>query len=373
MVASPNGGRVQRVGDFNAATRQSLQTLPDLVPPTAGTAGQISRRELPQSAFCAGLWLVLSGTTTAAAASTATAALYPVLPFSFIRRIRIYNNQGVEFWNTSGYGAYLYMRTLRTGFDPATRYPSAQLQGIGDPFAQYHVRPVNLIADETQNWRCMFWLPISFGPGLSHGLQLLQDPAITYTLEVTWGDTTDLYSATTGTVTLSSISLTPVIEEYAVPDESIDFPRLAYSKTVLEDIQALTSGTGDNLYRYTTGNIATKIIQELSNETAAVRQAIAPASVTNLQLKYAQTQVPYVIHPAVFLARQRALYGADLPAGVWSWELSQPMMLPEMVGTRDALNTARLTDLFTAITLSGVTLSNGNNRVIRESLVANRR
>lgn len=370
-----NGG-ARRVGDFNAATRQSLFTLPSLVPQTPGTAGEILRRELPQSSFMAGLWCILRGTTTTAAASTATQKPYPIVPFSFIRRIRIYNNQGVEFWNTSGYGAYLYQSCLRTGLDAATKYPDAQMITVPDPFTRYFKAPSTIAASTEDTWRCAFWLPITFGPGLSHGLQLLQDPAITYTIEITTGDTTDIYSATTGTVTLSAISFDMEIEQYSVPDEAIDFPRLAYSKTVLEDIQSIVTGTGENSYRFVTGNIATKIIHEWSNTTGgteATRQAIAPASFTNMALRYAQTQTPYNENPDIHLWRQRALYGRDLPQGVYTWELGTPLMLPELVGTRDALNTARLTDLFTFTTLNGVTLNLGQLRTIREQLVANRR
>lgn len=364
------------VGDFNSATRQSIQTVTSIVPATPGTAGEIQRRELPQSSFMAGLWLVFRGTTTAAAASTATQKPYPVLPYSYIRRIRIYNNQGVEFWNTSGYGAYLYQSCLRTGFDASVKHPDAQMVTVPTAFTRYFDQPTSLVASTSDTWRAGLWIPVSFGPGLSHGLQLLQDPAITYTVEVTFGDVTDLYSATTGTVTLSAVSMDMHIEEYSVPDEAIDFPRLAYSKTVLEDIQALSTGTGENSYRFVTGNIATRIIHEYSNTTdgtEATRAAIAPASVTARAIRYAQTQVPYNENPDIALLRQRALYGRDLPQGVYTWELAQPLMLPELVGTRDAINTARLTDLFTFVTLSGVTLNSSQLRTIREQLVANRR
>lgn len=369
-------GQGRRVGDFNAATRQSLQTLTSLVPSTQGQAGVISRVELPQSSYFSGLWAIGSATVTAAAASTATAKPYPVLPSSMIRRYRIFNNQGVEFWNTSGYGAYGYMRSCLYGFDPAVKHLDAQMVSIANAQSRYWVTPTNLAATESQEIRWAQWFPVTFGPGLSHGLQLLQDPAITYTLETTWGDLTDIYSATTGTVTFTNQQIRLFIEEYSVPDAAEDQPRLAYSKTVLEDITQLLTGTGENPYRFVTGNIATRILHELSNTSAgteATRAAIPYANITNLALRYAQTQTPYNIAVDPFLFRMRALQGADLPQGWINWDLSNPLMIPQLPGTRDALNTARLTDLFTFITLSGVTLNLGQLRTIREQLVANRR
>ena len=372
MTYPARPGQPQRVGDFNRATRQSLQTLAQLTPPTAGTAGQISRLDLPQSGFLAALWLILEGTTATGVGGSTTVETYPIPASNFLRRIRVHNNQGVELWNTSGYGAYLYNRTLRTGFDPATNYPDFQYAVPANTvFSRYLRLPTSLGASASETWRFPYYVPIAWGPGLQHGLQNLQDPAITYTLELTWGDLTDLYSAT-ASASLSAVTVTPVIELYSMPAEAIDLPRLAFTKTVLEELQNLTAGTGENTYRFTTGNILTRLIHELQNEVSNDPAPIDPANVTNFTLTYSQTQVPYVIDPDVQLFRQRALYGGDLPQGVYAFELGMPLMLPELVGIRDTLNTARLTDLVTRITLSGVTLDNGFLRTIKEQLVANR-
>ncbi len=150
-------------------------------------------------------------------------------------------------------------------------------------------------------------------------------------------------------------------------------PKLAFTKTVLEDDQLLTSGTGDNTYRFQTGNIATKILHELRNTVGGVLQAVSPATVTQLRLAYSQTQVPYLVDARLQCFRQRLLYTRELPQGAYCFELAEPLLLPELVGTRDVLNTARLTDLQTQITLSGVTLTAPQGlRTIREQLLANR-
>lgn len=361
-----NGGK--RVGDFNRGTRQSLQTLPVIT----GTVGQPNRGDLPQSGFLAGLWLLFSGTTTTAAASSTTAENYIQPPVGIARRIRVYNNQGVELWNTSGWGAYLYNATLRTGFDQLVEHAD-YLGGFVSPFTRYFAAATSLGASASENWRFALYLPIAWGPGLQAGLQLLQDPAIRYQIEITWGDTTDLYSATTGTVTLSNLQCLPVIEQYAVPAQAIDLPRLSYTKTVLEDLTPVTQGTGDFTYRFTTGNIATRIIQEFTNTAAGDRTPIPAANITQTQVRYSQTQVPYLQNSDIQLFRQRFLYDRDLPVGTYVQEFAMgPMGLPELVGTRDVLNTARLTDLDIITTLAGVTPVSAQCRTIREQLVANR-
>jgi len=361
----------QRVGDFNRATRQSFITLPSQTWP--GTAGQITRLDLPQTGFMGNLWLLLSLTVTTAAASTTTVGTYPgPMAANFVRRFRVYNNQGVELVNLTGFGLYLYNATLRSGFDQSINNADFSYGAASDPNSRFNVPPTSLPASSSETVRFAWCLPISWGFSLQAGLQLLQDPAIRYTLEITWGDVTDLYSATTGTVTITNASVEPTIDLYHVPARAEDLPRLSYTKTILEDTQALTTGTGENTYKFVTGNLATRIIQEFSNAPGGVRAPIAPSAITRRKLRYSQTQIPYDTSADIRLFMHRMNYGRDLPAGVYVDELSNPMMLPELVGTRDILNTARLTDMDIITTLSGVTLATGQLRTIREQLVANR-
>lgn len=370
----------QRAGNFNAATRQTLINLPAQVYP--GSAAQITRLDLPQTGFFAGIWLLLSGTVTTTSAQSAMAGTYPVVPYGMLRRIRVYNNQNVELWNTSGYGAYLYDRTLRTEFDPAFQAPNiipttAILGGVANPFSRYYSAPGDLGASATGTFIGALWIPVVWGAPLQHGLQLAQDPAIRYSCELTWGDITDITVTTSGTPTLSNWQVIPVVELYQVPEEGIDFPNLAFTKTVLEDIQTISTGTGDTTYNFVTGNVLTRLMHELSNQVtfrsvASTRVPLSPAVITQLQLQYAQTQKPYVINTDVQLFRQRLLYGGDLPPAVYVHELETGMALPELPTTRDSLNTSRLTDLQSIITLSGASTTGAQLRTIREQLVANR-
>lgn len=371
------GGTQRRVGNFNLATRQSLIQQPDQVWP--GTAGQTTRLDLPQTGFFSGIFMVLSGSVSAAASSSAAVPTYPLTPYSLIRKIRVFNNQTADIWNTSGYGAYIYQRTLRTEFDPASQPPNqvpsaTKFGNVSNPFNRYFQEiPATITASSSASFRAGLWLPIAWGFPLEHGLQPAQDPAIRYSMEITWGDVTDLTASTSGTVTLSAgTKLSVAAELFQVPEEGIDYPNLAFTKTVLEDITALTAGTGDNTYQLLTGNVVSKMIHELSNVVGGVRQPIDPSSFTNFQLQYSQVQKPYVINPDIQLFRQRLLYGTDLVPATLVWELTAGKGLPETPTVRDVLNTSRLTDLFSIITLSGVTLSTGQMRTIREQLSVNR-
>ncbi len=269
MQQAPASRQPQRAGNFNAATRQTLINLPQQAYP--GSAASITRLDLPQTGFFAGIWLLINGNIQTGSAATTTQGTYPPVPYGLLRRIRVYNNQNVELWNTSGYGAYLYDRTQRTTFDPAFQADNiipttAILGGVANPFSRYYAAPGDLGASATGTFAGALWVPVVWGAPLQHGLQLAQDPAIRYSMELTWGDITDLTIATSGTPTLNSVTVTPVVELYQVPEEGIDFPNLAFTKTVLEDIQTITTGTGDTTYNFVTGNVLTRLMHELTNQ-----------------------------------------------------------------------------------------------------------
>jgi len=374
--------RAGAMGDFNRGTRQSIISLS----PIPFTQGQPVKLDLPQTGFLADVYGILSGTTTTAGASSTTIKSYIPTPVGIVRRLRLFNNQGVDIWNTSGWGCQLINKTQKVHFDPLTEqageFNYAGAFGTAqDPFTRYRNTDASLGASVSQNWKAPFHISAAWGPALQAGLQLLQDPAIRFSLEVGWGDTTDLYSATTGTVTLSNVQLLPTVVLYHVPERAIDLPKLSFTKTTLEDQQPLLAGTGDNGYKFVTGNMASKVLLEYVNSPAGVQTPIFPTgasasasanAITRIKLRYSQTQIPYDVDADSQLLIQRERYSQDLPGGVYCHELSMPNGLPELVGVRDIINTARLTDMDLIATLSGVTLTNGFIRGIREQLVKNR-
>jgi hypothetical protein len=370
------------MGDFNRGTRQSILTLS----PIAFSQGQPTKLDLPQTGFLSDIYCIFSGTTTTAAASSTTIKSYIPTPLGIARRVRVFNNQGVDVWNTSAWGCALVDMAQKTHFSPLTeqggQFQYANAFGTSqNVFTRYRNTDASLGASASQNWRWPAHLSIAWGPALQAGLQLLQDPAIRYSLEVGWGDATDLYSATTGTVTLSNVQCLPTVVLYHVPERSVDLPKLSFTKTVLEDQQPLLTGSGDNVYKFVTGNMATKVILEYVNTPASVQTPIFPTGasanasvnpITRVKARYSQTQIPYDIDCDSQYLIQRERYAQDLPGAVICHELSMPNGLPELVGVRDIINTARLTDLDFIATLSGVTLANGFIRGIREQLVKNR-
>jgi hypothetical protein len=363
-----------RPGNFNAATRQNFVPGPVFTFPSGQTQLTLTQ-PVPQTGYGAAINILVQGTTTTAAASSTTAANtdYPPPPANYLKRIRLYNNQGLDLFNVTGYGLYLWNKTQRTHWDPMVAQAGQFIGGFTPTvFAQYFKAPSSVGASTTDTWTIMYRLMVAWGENLQAGLQLLQDQSVQYLLELTCGAPSDIYGATTGTVSLSSV-VTTEVELFSVPPSPSDQPRLNYTQVVLEDLQTSGFSAGADLqYKVVPGNIVCQVIHELAQ--GATTQPFSPANMTNLKFNYSQVQVPYNPGKAQFsYFRQRRMYGMDLPPGVLVHELQCPNGFPELKGGRDLLNLAQLTDANSLVGIaSGAPLTNPQLRTIRTMLAANR-
>ena len=331
-------------GNFLLATRQGRKSLPAV----AINAGQQVTFELPQTGFGAALNLLLQGSVATADGDSFTAKAYPAFPAAVVARIRVYSNEGVELYNTSGWGNIVYQTTLRTGVSPLD---------------------ASLFSLTTEGFAINFRVPITWGENLQAGLILLQNTNVRYYCEITFSTVLQMNAdGDEGTLTGT---ITPSLEFYHLPSRQQDYPLMKYLKQVVEDIKVIP-GTGDFVYQPPTGNLYTRVLQEFVNKASG---AFVPMTVksdlTRLQLNYSQTQVPYDELVLNRLADQERWYGQALPAGVVAHELSLGNGFPEVPTSRDIINTSRLTDfnIVTGIGSSVTVDAAAYCRTIREQLL----
>lgn len=363
----------QKPGNFFAATRQNFIPGPVFTFPDGQTNLTLTQ-VLPQTGYGAFLNIFVQGTTTTQAASSTTSANtdYPPPPWGYIQRLRLYNTQGLDLFNVTGYGLYLWMLSQRTHFDPGVQQVGQFVGGFSPSvFSQYFKAPSSVGASTTDTWQMAFRLGIAWGENLQAGLQLFQDLSVQYFLELTVGSPSNIYGATTGTVTLKS-TVTTDIELFSVPPSPADQPRLNYTQVVLEDLQTSGFAAGSDLqYKIIPGNILCQLIHEIA--AGATLAPTSSANLTALKMNYSQVQVPYNSKSPFPYFRQRRIYGRDLPPAVLVHELQCPNGIPELKGGRDLLNLAQLTDANSLISLaSGMTTTNAQLRTVRTLLAANR-
>lgn len=332
------------------------------------TASSVVPQDLPQSGFGVGVWMLLTGTATTSNAGGATMAAWPGTPWSLVKNLRLFSTDGTELYQTSGWDNYKYQRTLRTGWDPA-RSPVNYLGGFTDPFTRYFAQTGNLGPSASASFRCLFWIPIAQCRNWQNSLILLQNSASKYTLEVTWGQASDLFSAGAANVTISNCQILPLLEFASIPTSTQDLPDVSYLKQVKTQTQPI-SATGTTPYLPPTGNLYMKLISEFINNGVPMDMS----KITQFQFAYSQTQVPYVLNPDVVLAEQAYNYGGDLPSAVYVRDFSLGNGFPEIETFRDTINTARVTNFEFDFTLDGsLSLTNAQVIHVREQLLPVRR
>lgn len=347
-------------GNFNANTRQSwLQGQP-----VTYAANATVSQQLQQLGFLSRIVLPFSvNFTTSSTGTFANTTTDPPTPYNFIKKIRVYTNEGQEIWNTSGYGAYLHEQIQSDAIDP--RNPIASFNSTNTAAAIYQI-PATYTTSTTYTINFYLYLDIAWNQSLQYGLIFLQNPTNRVTLEITYGDATSLISTGVGTITINSVVCNPLIEIFNLPQAQANWPALTYAHMCIEDSNNSIVGVGDNVYRPILGNTYLSIVQAFINNSTNM----VPANFTNLRITYQGTQNSYTQSTVNQLIMQRNRYAHDLPDGVFVHDFRYGTGLAEVGNTRDVINTSLLTDLqFIATIGSGVTITQpAYYRAVREML-----
>lgn len=354
----------QVVNSFNQATRRFIRTLPSVSYASLGT----SSLDLPQTGFLAGLVLQLRGTTTTGATSSATARTYPGHPFNLIRRIRVSTSEGADICNLSGQGLYILQALQKSAWRPDTPVAGRTYGITPSPASRVWTDPSDLGANATQTWTATGYLPFAWTDSLLQGLLLAQNLGIRFTLWVDWGTTSDLYSATTGTVTVTA-ALTPQLVFFAVPEDSNAFPDIRFVHALLEERVPWRSHR--HRFPYKLGNIYVRSIEEFVNIVSGAESPVTPDRVLSREFAYAQVQRIETSNADMDIYWQARTFGLYLPTGVYLRDWGSPTGIPELGGTRDVIDSGQVTDMtHDTVFDSGLSINaDAFCRVITEQLV----
>ncbi len=155
------------------------------------------------------------------------------------------------------------------------------------------------------------------------GLWTLQNDEVNLQLTPTWNSTAfgstalsgpyDIAGGDSGTVTAASTSLDVVREFYAVPKNKADYPVTGWFHQLVAQRVAMTTTTTEfNLPKG--GTVLRGIYQLISGGTSLMTNA----NVSRVKWVYGSNEIPFDETGTDVLERQRAMYGHDLPIGVYT-------------------------------------------------------
>lgn len=316
MSAAPAQGAPS---NFNAMTRRKIMPFGSMAKITGGA--QTTYLTLPRTGYLARLFLAIRGSITSGGLS----GLNALGKSSIIRRVRVTLNSGLDVFNVSGPG-YHYL--IRQAFDQS---------GI-DPVSQSDAR--SAVATGVYNLDMI--LPIAMNLRDPIGLLLLQSESTLVQLSIDW----EADSAIATGVTTNTATCTVFGEVFTVPPSATDQPPTNVIHQVLEESTAV-AGAGAFTYIWPRGGIYLQLFQ-------GVGMGVSGAdNFTRYQVRAAQsdylqdTDAQYLDMEKVFVT------GLARLAGTVPFDLYFTTGLGAYDSMRDTIDTSRLTDLASVITMSG--------------------
>ena len=323
----------QRAEMFSHMTRKHLQ----VDAPVSGVAdGRISF-VLPQSRLLASTMLMVEATLTATHATLTTYTPGAFAPYSLIRQLRIETNNGFTPVRLSGRS--IYFESLLS--HQASVFVPTMVGNARDIAVQGVVSSAGGAANRV---RFCVDLENVLNDRDPVGLILLQNKETVVTVTVDFDTIASIAPPAAGfTFALSAITVTPMVKTYSIPAVAEAFPDLSILKLVQEQVQTIP-GAGVQTVKLPTGTTYRKLAFFLTDAAGAgIPDFNIPG---DLELVLNQADTPYRIRPSQLSALNTVHYGMTLPVGLFVFDMSAFMGLPNFSGARDYIDTERLTEFW---------------------------
>lgn len=318
---------------FDTSTRLRSIRLAVLNRPVGGGLASI---DMPKVGILRQLYLNISG------AVAGTLTVPNAFGFSsIIQSCRLTVNSGQDIWNVSGPG---YHWLVRDNLDLHVQDPNPETNGRTAVSATTY--DVSMI------------IPVALNARDETGLFMLQNETTTVTLLLNWeADATVATGATvTGTCEVC-------MEFFEVPSNPASWPMFNIINQYIEDRTALT-GAGDITYNIQRGNTLVQVLHLTQGTTWS--RALLRAQ----QSSYVYDENPGSLEKKYnfFRGRQAALSGGAITGRAVRviWDLAGTDGFGEYGSVRDLIDSSKLTDLASVITVAGA----GNLVTVRHQLVA---
>lgn len=329
----------QRAELFSLATRQHLQILPTL----GASADSTVSFQLPKARLLAETKLMIKATVNAKHSSLTSYTPNALAPFTLIKRLTLEMNNGFAPFVLDGVDLGILSKMVHNGsaVNSATSGRGRVVQGLTassagtDNEVRFVVDLQNALNDRD---------PI--------GLILLQNEETIVTCTINIGNGSDLLvpGATGYTMALSNVSITPVTETFSIPAHPNAFPDISILKLVQSQKEAVP-GAGGYTVKLPVGTTFRKIALYLTDSNGV---GVADSALSgNFEIVFNQADTPYRISPDALSAINADQYGQPLPQGVWAFDFSAMMGYAGYSGSRDYIDSERMTELWIRIPTAG--------------------
>lgn len=340
----------QRALLFAQATRQNYQTMPSQAVTAENTTIQFT---LPKVRLLSRI--LLQVTAVANLKSTAgTITIAPFSPWTILRRVSLNLNNGFSPVVLSGADLGLYNKL---------RINSSVLDINANDKAMTQIGNIASAGGTNNTIRFVIPIETTLNQRDQTGYVLLQNDESVVTLQIDVATLANAYTLNGGNndiVTFSSMTITPTLETYSIPNIPQAFPDLSVLKLV-SSVSNIFQSNSVNIIKLPVGTIYRKLCMKFVDNNGV---ALTDNNFTGMiDFVFNQADTPYSIQPATLSALNHMEYGEPLPEGCYTWDFSD-QGFPNYGGSMNYVDSERLTELWIKFTPT----VNGTISVISENL-----
>lgn len=347
----------QRAELFAQMTREHIQPIASQV----GVADARLSFTLPKARLLSKISLLVEATLTAVHASLTTYTPHVFAPYNLLRQVRVETNFGFNPWRASGRDIY-FMTLLSRFADIHVPQHLAQATIAANRERAVQGITASPSAGTVNTVRFMLDLPITLNERDPVGLILLQNEETVVTVHCDIGTAADIAPAAAGfTFTLGNVTITPIVQSFSIPVQPEAFPDISILKLVQSQHETIAAA-GPRELRLPTGTTYRKLLLFVADAAGA---GVPDSWLTGeMELVFNQADTPYRIRPVALAKRNAEQFARVLPAGLYAFDFSAGMGLPNYSGARDYVDTERLTEFWVRLNPSAA----GSVTVISEIL-----
>jgi len=306
----------QRAQNFAAATRQNLHMLPSK---TLVNLGESVQFNYPKARLLGKTFVKVEVALKNAVSKSFTKA---TTPYEIIRRISLSLNNGFEPFVVSGRDLAL-LNMVR--MNETKNLASA-------------------VTDAEGKYSFMIELENTLNQRDASSLILLQNESTQVTLSI------DLATSTEAIVEgseLVSCKITPMLQTWTIPNYTDAFPDLSVIKLTKSRTTTITGG-GEHTEKLDVGTIYRKLVFYFTDENG---NGIDIDS--NIELIYNTADTPISIDAKMLRYKNASDFGFEFPKGMYVFDFSGYAGFSQYGGTRDFIDTERLSEFWARFTTSG--------------------
>lgn len=336
---------------FAQATRQNLQTLPSKRVESENTTVTF---DLPKTRLLSKIYVEFDIVANLKSTTGSKIDFNTFNVHNILRRVALDLNNGFSPFVVSGRELYLY-NMIR--MNPDVLIPQGNVKGISS------IGTATSAAGVDNRIKFTIAMPVTLNDRDTTGLILLQNPETNVQLSIDVAKIANAYklnSANGDTVTLKSMTVTPMVETFSIPPIPTAFPDISVLKLVSAKGNQF-AGNGQNITPLQTGTIYRKMA--LYFEDTDGNPLKDEDFSGTIELVFNQADVPYSIKPSVLSAVNHSQLGYTLPDGVYVFDFSN-QGLPNYGGARDYIDTEKLTEFWVRYS----TTKGGKLTVVSETL-----